>query len=487
MGRLRATEHRPAASTARPATPPPTDARDAACRALARHAKMFPDVAPTLVDDQSLDGRDAALAHAIADAAIRRWGTLRYLIAQVLDQPFDHTEPRLRAVLLAGAAQLLLLDRLPAHAVINESVRWAKRHIREGAGGLVNAVLRRLAAMRPAPAEPDAPAPLRATFTDQRDELLRHDGLAVPLVEPLLPADPWERLAVQTSVTRTAIDQWRSAHGDDQARSIALHSLVHPPTVLNIAHAPALAQHPDLTPHDQPGAAVFTGAAGSLGQLLTQHHAWAQDASSQHAITFAAEHVAAHIPQGSPTGHAPDSMPVIVDLCAGRGTKTRQLLAEFPGAHVFATDTDPQRFAELRALLDNHPRARVLDDHALPPRVAGLAQLVLLDVPCSNSGVLARRPEARHRLLPPITARLIQTQHQILAAARPMLAPGGFVLYSTCSIDPAENGEIVDHAVATLGLTLVAARILLPRGTPGGPTSLYRDGAFVALLRAPGA
>src|SRR5690606_865966 len=140
--------------------------------------------------------------HAVA----RRWLTLAAIVNSRLDQDWAQLQPQVQAPLLAGAAQLLLMERLPDHAVINEAVNWTKAHARTRAGGLVNAVLRRIAALR---------GEVIAGTTDElpRDQLLLDDGRAIRLTEPVFDAEPARNLAQQTSHADELIAHWIAAHG----------------------------------------------------------------------------------------------------------------------------------------------------------------------------------------------------------------------------------------------------------------------------------
>jgi len=171
----------------------------------------------------------------------------------------------------------------------------------------------------------------------------------------------------------------------------------------------------------------------------------------------------------------------VIDLCAGRGTKTRQLRAMFPDAEIVATDSDAERGRDLERMVRAVGLGGVrwcpleeIDD-------AGPADLVLLDVPCSNSGVLARRPEARYRLGWKQTRRLTAIQDGLLERGSALCAPGGHVVYATCSIDAAENGDRVEGA-ARFGLREAGRRETLPSGGPGDAATAHRDGGFAALL-----
>lgn len=448
------------------AGPPLNDAaRDLAIRRIARQAQRFPDLALTELDTGSLPPRDAAFAHAIYDAVIRRWLTLSHILDEQLSKPLDDLEPRVAAVLLAGAAQLLLLDRVPPHAAINHAVEWAKLVIRPGAAGLVNAVLRRVAQLRA------DDAPRRERWTDQRDEIPLPDGTALPLTAPVLPKDPTERLAVVSSTAWVILDGWSRTMPPEERQRVALHAIALPPIILNTAHAAApLPSPPLLQPHAAPGHHVFTGTHAELTELLaSRSDLWVQDPASSLAVASVA-----------------DLRPrLIIDLCAGQGTKTRQLAATFPDARIVATDVDATRYRMLQSVFHGHPRVEVLPAAGIPDRFRAQADLILLDVPCSNTGVLARRPEAKYRFEPARQSSLTALQRQIIEQAAPLRADGprrGVILYSTCSIEPAENEEQAAWAAQTLGVTPQRMRRTLPAGGPGEGPERYTDGSFSVLL-----
>lgn len=439
--------------------PPGTSAsaRDIALRSLAEHARCFPELHPHAPETGDLDHRDAALTRAIHDSVIRRWLTLRAVIAPRLSMPFDEMEPKLKAVLLAGAAQILLLDRIPPHAAVSESVTWAKWHVRAKAGGLVNAVLRRIN---------DSVVRRDGSFDDRQDQILLPDGRAIELNETFLPADPVERMAIQASLPVSILRRWIDTRGVGDARQAALQALCLPPTVLNVEFTADPIEQ--ASAHETSGSAVFTGAPHELSELLGRRDdVWVQDAGSASTIRCVRELAA-------PT--------LIVDLCAGRGTKTRQLAASFPKAHIVACDTDRTRAKELAQVFRGHERVRVMAIRDVLPHVARQADLVLLDVPCSNSGVFARRPEAKYRFGRDQTKRLCDVQRQLLADAVPMLSPRGQVLYSTCSLEPEEDAAPLAWASQWHRFRIVRSDLVWPKGHPGGSTTSYHDGSFFALL-----
>jgi 16S rRNA (cytosine967-C5)-methyltransferase len=171
-----------------------------------------------------------------------------------------------------------------------------------------------------------------------------------------------------------------------------------------------------------------------------------------------------------------------VDLCAGQGTKTRQLAAVFPTAGIIATDVDGARYRTLADFWRGNERVRVLPIDDAIRDASGRADLVLLDVPCSNTGVLARRVEAKYRCGRAQLDRLIAIQRQIIDRAVPLLSPSGRLLYSTCSIDADENHDQAEWAHQRHGLAIASTSSLLPRGLPGDDPTTYHDGSFSAVL-----
>jgi hypothetical protein len=174
---------------------------------------------------------------------------------------------------------------------------------------------------------------------------------------------------------------------------------------------------------------------------------------------------------------------VILDACAGRGTKTKQLASLHPDAEVVATDVDGHRLRALALAFEGHPRVKVTTPEGLR-RVVGKVDLLVLDVPCSNTGVLPRRPEAKYRFNRARLDSVVRLQRQIVEEHRPFLAPGGSVLYSTCSLESLENQTQAEWAAGRTGLRVSRVEVREPRGVPGGPDAGYADGGFGALLSA---
>ncbi|MEM1185040.1 MAG: transcription antitermination factor NusB [Planctomycetota bacterium] len=428
---------------------------------LRSHAERFPDLLPDPTLADGLDPREAGLARAITDATVRRWLTLRFLIGRFTNGPVDRLEPGVLAGLLAGTAQIALLDRVPPHAAINETVEWVKRRVRQRAGGLVNAVLRRIAELAPSDLEP------RDKWTDASDELLLSDGRARALTEAVLPDSESDRISLTTSVPLRTFSEWADERGWKEAKRLAFNAMTVPPLMVNGSHATEKVESELLTPHEEPGFFVFDGPRDALSALLSDRNdLWVQDPGSARSV-------------GVAQGLEPRC---ILDVCAGKGTKTRQLRAMFPGAKIVASDTDRVRARDFADMVSETRMDNAIWAHPQDLETFAPAELVLLDVPCSNSGVLARRPEARYRLGKKQTKRLNAIQDDLLAKGAALCAPRGHVLYATCSVDEAENEAMVERA-ARHGLVEVRRRETLPRGAPGDKASAHLDGGFASLLR----
>ena len=431
-----------------------SSARDVACRHLLEAARAYPSIFPRPIPPADLEPRDRRLAEAIVNEAMARWLTIRTVANIALRTPWDRLEPMVQAALLSGGAQLLFLDRVPDHAVVGETVEWVKRSGgRRGTAGLVNAVLRRIIELRGEPMEhADGAA---------RDQLLRSNGSGWQLTEDVLDEDPLQRMAEQTGHSPILLERWQQAMGRDEAFRIALHGLCTPPVVLHGA-----GRDDALLPHDAPGFSVLASEA-SLEEVLQRH----PDAMVQDATTARAVPVADGLTPG-----------VILDLCAGHGTKSLQLARRNPDSRVIVSDTDDRRMQDLARLAERVENIEVMQ--ASDARnLRGEVDLLVLDVPCSNTGVLPRRREARIRFNEGRLQDLVDLQRQITADAIATLTTNAHILYITCSLEPQENDAMPRWLTKWHGHELVHETSTLPGGLPGDPPSAYRDGGYVALLR----
>jgi 16S rRNA (cytosine967-C5)-methyltransferase len=170
----------------------------------------------------------------------------------------------------------------------------------------------------------------------------------------------------------------------------------------------------------------------------------------------------------------------ILDLCAGLGTKTIQLARAFPNAAIVATDTDGEKLKRLAARAKQVGVSNVTV--AELARLENGFDLILVDVPCSNTGVMARRVQSRWRWPTLEHAELAKLQHKLIGQAVGLAGAGGTIVYSTCSIMRQENQERIAKALEEVdGVKLVAEEATLPSfDTP--PAGMF-DGGYFAVLR----
>lgn len=463
---------RPGRSTPR-STPPGRDAersapdrkdgRDRVHGRIARALRRFPDLDLGGLNTADLEARDAAFARALDQTIIRRWLTLETVAASQVDRPWSRLDDDVAAALLIGSAQLLLMDQVPAHAAINETVNRVRQRTHQGAAGLVNAVLRKIANLQVG--ELPASDPAARDFHLRRDLLPLSDGRALVLGREVFAKDPVIRLVQQTSHGEELVLHWISAHGLEHTRTLCHHGLVLPPLLLT-AEDPASISDGPVEPHDRSGFQVWKGNTGDLGAFLRAHPgSRVQDPAS-------AEPVAAT------AGLEPR---LIVDYCAGRGTKTRQLAENHPNARIIASDIDARRSADLARAFADHPRVDVVE-HGDFREAIGRTDLLVLDVPCTNTGVLPRRPEAKYRFNARTLDSLARLQRKIFREAEPLLAPDGMILFATCSLEPLENRRQVEQAARRFNLNIRNQSQRFPEGLPGDPERRIHDGSFFALL-----
>jgi 16S rRNA (cytosine967-C5)-methyltransferase len=434
----------------------PDSARLIVARALGVSAAEYPLLKPRELDLRRLSGAERRLALAIQRTAIQRWITLEFLLDRHLSQPMRRIEPALQGVLLAGAAQIVALNRLPVHAIVNESVNIARTLVRPGAAKLVNAVLRRVAGdlSNRSVAEP---------WTPRRDRLPLDDGFVL-LAGPILPPtkDLAGHLAIATSCPKPLVRQWLDSFDASEVIEVCRHGVASPPVIVAVEQDPGEAP---CHPHELPGYYLWDGTHQQLIEFIDQHpQRRVQDPGSAQPVAATASL----------------QLSRIIDYCAGRGTKTRQIAVMHPQASVIATDIDDARRAVLSSAMANMVNVTVVapDD---AEQLDCAADLLILDVPCTNSAALGRRSEARYRCGPRQVESLVALQRRIISHALPLVRPGGWVLYCTCSLDPKENQQQAAWLARQSAAAVVSEQLLLPRGC----ADAYHDGSYAALIQLP--
>jgi 16S rRNA (cytosine967-C5)-methyltransferase len=410
---------------------------------------------PQLLRERTdLDPRDAAFATQLAYGALRAQGTLDAVLARSVDRPLADLDRRVLDLLRLGAYQLIDL-RVPAHAAVTTTVDLARAIVGPGPAGLVNAVLRKVAA-------------------GDREHWLRELGPSGDTA-----------LALATDHPEWIVDAWRTALDGDDELEQALRADNAAPEVHLVARrmarealvAESGGQPGPWSPH-----AVRLGG-GDPGRLASVRSgdAAVQDEGSQLAALALAR---------APLD-GPDT--AWLDMCAGPGGKSGLLAAVRPaGVRLTAADRAPHRAELVRRSLAGADDVEVLvADGRRPPWGEGAFDRVLLDAPCTGLGALRRRPEVRWRRTPADVPPLVELQSALLGSAVRSVRLGGVVAYVTCSPHAAETVEVVDAAVAEHGLDVLPVAPLfpeVPRTERGRFAQLWphrhgTDAMFVALLR----
>ncbi|MBA3319523.1 MAG: 16S rRNA (cytosine(967)-C(5))-methyltransferase RsmB [Gemmatimonadales bacterium] len=355
---------------------------------------------------RSLDEPDRRLAHEMAAGVFRRQGALDSRLAPLVTRDWGQVPERLQDVLRLGAYQLLELDRVPPHAAVDTSVSLAREEGGPRAGGFVNAVLRRLGAL-PEPA-PRAVAPDAAALAESHSHPL---WLVERWLERFGPEETRKLLEWNDRKPRLVLQPAREGLADLERRWQAAGIATEP------APFGAGLMTDRRRPEELPGFAE--------GAFMVQDPAPAL-------LTWYAD-----LP--------PDA--TLYDAAASPGGKTIALGRE--ARMVVAGDVNRLR---VRRLADNlrragsgHEYAMVADAHRPPLRQVGA---VLLDAPCLGTGTFARHPDARARVTAEALDRVQGLQAELLERTSEVVAPGGLLLYSTCSLEPEENERQVERFLA---------------------------------------
>ena len=360
-----------------------------------------------------LIGPDRGLPQELVCGVVRWQGTLDWLVARKAERP--PTQAAVQILLRLGLYQMFWLDRIPDHAAVNETVELAKSCGCKGQSGFINAVLR--ACIRE-----------RDTLQQALREL-RSTQPSVGFSHPEWLCTRWLERWGDTSVR--ALLEWNNTPPVTYARANTLRanaddlrerwdrekvqaSLIPDPGWLGDTLVFELRSHPPL---------------GTLPSFVAGTF-YVQDPSTLLAVREL----------------APAPGETVLDYCAAPGGKTG-FLAQLMNnqGRIVAHDIAPNR---LQLIQENCTRlgltcVQITNDAALAALPPGQFDRVLVDAPCSNSGVMRRRVDVRWRITPAEISRLRDTQLQILQQASAHLKAGGTLVYSTCSLEPEENGEVV--------------------------------------------
>jgi 16S rRNA (cytosine967-C5)-methyltransferase len=409
--------------------------------------------------DSPLEPRDAALATELVGGTLRWRGRIDWLLSRYVRDGLDSLPPWIRNVLRMGLYQMLYLDRVPAHAAVDESVKLARLYGHPGTAGLTNAVLRKI--------------------------LREGDRLADP--EKLIE-DRQEALAIAYSHPLWLVERWQRRLGEEETRALLAANNRPPPLGLRVNQSrtdrETLRRALGERGVQVEAAPVSQIALRVVGNLVLQEipefadgHFFVQDESE----TLVGELL------------APEAGETILDLCAAPGGKTTHI-QEARGSRgvVLAVDSQMGRLHRVR---ENVARLGLLGVDLIRADGQELAlarpvDRVLVDAPCSGLGVLGRRADARWRKTEASLRGLAGLEEELLGAGSMHVRPGGVLVYSVCSTEPEETTKLIGAFLAGHpDFELEDASEFVPSEVvTNGSLLLYphrhgTDGAFAVRLR----
>jgi 16S rRNA (cytosine967-C5)-methyltransferase len=372
---------------------------------------------------------DADLVRQIVFGVLRNRSRLDEELSSACRVPLLSLSSDLREILEVALYQVRHLDRVPAYAAVNEAVGHAKSSGGQGAANLVNAVLRNLLRRHPLPRGEE-----------------RGEG-----------STKAERLASLFSHPRFLVARWLARFGGE--------------TTLRILEADNAASGVDLmtnsrkTGREALAAALLAEGVTTRASPLTPLALTVVSGNPLRSPLFPAGHFSVQdlasqaLPLLLPGGE------ILVDLAAAPGGKTFAALLLGQAVRVLALDRSIRRLGLLRengVRLGIPEALAVAGDFLAPPLPAGRFDRLILDAPCSGTGTLRKNPEIRYRVTPDAIERLSRVQEQALESAAGLLAPGGFLLYATCSLEEEENERVVERSEDLARAPMEVATALRP-------------------------
>lgn len=401
---------------------------------------------------QFTNAQQKGLLADICFGVCRQYDLINYWLQEQLSTPIKASAWPIHMTLIAGIYELWFTDR-PAHAIVNTYPDLCRQQRAKWAVGLTNAVLRKASSL---------------------DVNTWRKG-QIPPIRYSLPGWLWQ--------------QWRRQWGEEQALTIAQASNSQAPLTLRF----------NPTQHNNESALATLAKAGIAATpgALSPQALYLQEAVNVEHIpgfaqgAFSVQDEAAQLPalllDAPAQGH-------ILDACAAPGGKTGQIAERFPQATLTAIDSESSRLPRVHANLARlHAQATVLCADASQPGTwhsGPLYDAILLDAPCSATGILRRQPDVKWHRRPTDINALAKLQTKLLTALWPLLAPGGVLVYATCSVLQQENEvqiqRFLDHHPEAQEDTpqrfnQAGARI----GAQLLPQVGLHDGFYIARLRKP--
>ncbi len=365
-----------------------------------------------------LDDLGRRFATELVYGAVKAGDTLDWMIGQYTKRPLRKMAPYVRAVLRLGIFQLFFLEKIPASAVCNESTELMKKYGHIGTARFVNGILRTAAR------EPE-----RTRIAEGKGEA---EYLSLAFQHPL-----W------------LVRRWLRAFGREETERLC--NFDNAPAVLSLRANLLRTTRDELMDRLRgEGAEVHPSEWTPEGVLCTEHGALDTSSSLREGLFQVQDESSMQVAHVI----APEPGEFVLDMCSAPGGKTTHLAERMKNrGRIVALDIYDAKLARVE---ENAKRLgiSIIETRRLDAREAGKvfkkqADRVLLDAPCSGLGVLRRRPDARWRKSAEEIGRLPMLQRELLESAAQAVRPGGIIVYSTCTIEPVENEELVRDFLAT--------------------------------------
>ncbi|MDD5326562.1 MAG: transcription antitermination factor NusB [Phycisphaerae bacterium] len=416
--------------------------------------------------------------------SIRNRPALDMIITKLADCPIERIPAKPLNIIRVGTYELIYSPQTPEYSIVNEAVENAKAVAGKKQTAFVNAVLRQITRHlrnRQIPlSQADTQKIIPQTFVTGCE----FDTDILPNPKDSLA----DYLSAAFSLPNWLIKSWLNEYGKESARQICFACNRRPsiyirPNILKTTAQKLLENLRTENIDAEIASFVIPAKAGIQKDRVTDDSMIR--IKSPKAVTelpyfdkgwFTIQDITAALPvqllQPKPDW-------TILDLCSAPGTKTTQL-AELSGdkAKIIATDIDGKRLIKVKENLARLgvKNVTVVEYEKLPEN--SKFDAVLLDVPCSNTGVLAKRPEVRLRITPKTVTKLAKTQAELLEYAASVIKPKGKICYSTCSIQRAENGDVIKTFIKKhSGFSLEEEKMSLP-----STETFDFDGGYTAIL-----
>lgn len=355
--------------------------------------------------DSPLSEADRALYTALVYGVIERAVTLDYVIAKLSSRPFASIDEPTRCALRLGLYQLVFMDRIPAHAAVSETVALVPQKSR----GFANAILRAFQRMECKIPLPAADAPLY-------------------------------RLSVESATPLELCQFFADSYGMETASRLLSAFLTHPPVTLRIntlktTAEEMLARFKDDGAQPSPFAAdmITLSRASHVAEGIRDGLYFVQDPASRLCV------------------RALDPKPgeTVIDTCAAPGGKSFSAAIDMQNrGTLYSFDLHENKISLIRktaaALGITMLTAQAQNAKTPLPALMGKADRVLCDAPCSGLGVIGKKPDIKYKPLSAVNA-LPQIQYEVLTGASAYVRPGGVLVYSTCTLNPSENEQVVQR------------------------------------------